>query len=201
MPPIRSFLAAIAAAGALAGCQQTAERPETIVLCNDAGCSEQPAGIETFDPSAAMPDEDPEGRLPALLAAAEADPRAAYDLGIRYMRGDGIRQNSYKALQWMREAAERGDLRAQGALGRLYLTGLEEMGADYNEAQKWLAMAGARGDREAARLAVEAQEMRAEEQRYQTALRRWREVYTGPYWYRSRYYGYWGDGYRRYRYY
>jgi TPR repeat protein len=58
------------------------------------------------------------------------DPRAAYDLGLKYFRGDGLRQDSYPALKWMREAAEHGNLKAQKVIGRVYLTGLEEMGPD-----------------------------------------------------------------------
>lgn len=189
---------------ALAGCQETtyAEGPAgpgTIELCNSQGCGTAPADIETFDPSTAVPPDDPNGILPVLVAEAERDPRAAFDLGMRYMRGDGIRQDSYQALKWMHDAAEMGDLRAQSALGRIYLTGLEEMGADYNEAQKWLSVAASRGDREAATLARSAQAKRAEEQEFQTAIRRWREVYTRTYWYDTGYYGYYGYGDYGYR--
>lgn len=196
----------VAGLAILAGCQETGPQavgpaPESVVLCNSGGCGVAPADIQTYDPASAVPDPDPEGRLPILIAEAEVDPRAAFDLSMRYMRGDGIRRNSWEAIKWMRDAAERGDLRAQGALGRLYLTGLEETGADYNEAQRWLSLAGSRGDREARRLAREAQDLRAEEQAFQTALRRWRQQYTYGYWYSSRYYGYWGAGYGRYRYY
>lgn len=190
---------AMGVAGMVAACQP-APRPETMVLCDAAGCAEVPADLQTYDPAAAVPDPDPEGRLPALLAAAEADPRGAHDLALRYLRGDGIRRDPYQALRWMRDAAERGDLRAQGALGRLYLTGLEEMGADYAEAETWLSLAASRGDREAARLAEEAAALRDEEQAYQTALRRWREVATIPSWYDSPYYGGWVRGPRGYGY-
>ncbi|MGD1923427.1 MAG: tetratricopeptide repeat protein [Paracoccaceae bacterium] len=148
-----------------------------------------------------MPNPDPEGRLASLTLAAESDPRAAFDLGLRFMRGDGLRQNSWEAIRWMRDAGERGDLRAQMALGRLYLTGLEETGADYNEAQRWLSMAASRGDKESAELLKEAEAGRADEQAFQTRLRRWRSLYTHPYWYRIRYYGYWTPAYRYYRFY
>jgi len=56
----------------------------------------------------------------------------------------------------MRDAAERGDLGAQKAVGRLYPTGLEEMGSDPREAEKSLSIAAGRGDTEAATLLVEA---------------------------------------------
>lgn len=187
--------------GALSACVEPAPPKDVVRICDSSGCSDRSSDSATFDPNAAVPDPDPEGRLPALLAAAESDPRAAFDLGIRYMRGDGLRQNSWEALRWMREAGERGDLRAQKALGRLYLTGLEEMGADYNEAQRWLSIAAGRGDRESAKLLKEAEAGREEEQTYQRRLVRWRGLYTRPFWYRIGYYGYWATGYRHYYFY
>jgi len=187
------WIAAAAALAALAGCQQTARGPgpETVVICDSTGCREQARGVRTHDPAEAVPPADPDGVLPVLEARAETDPRAAFDLGMRYMRGDGIRRDPWQALQWMRDAGERGELKAQAALGRLYLTGLEEMGADYNEAVRWLSMAADRGHGESAALLAEAEAARAEEQAYQTALRRWRQVHTRPYWYRTRYYHVW----------
>lgn len=195
-------LLGLALGGLLCACQTTSQENANLVeICDSTGCRVQDKDLVTYNPSQAVPDPDPEGRLPALLAQAELDPRAAFDLGIRYMRGDGIRQNSWEAIKWMRDAAERGELRAQSALGRLYLTGLEETGADYNEAHRWLSIASSRGDREASKLLKEAEAARANEQRYQTALNRWRGVYTRPYWWRARYYGYWGPRYRVYHYY
>lgn len=185
----------------LLGCQTTSGTPEVVEVCDSSGCRLQQKDVVTYDPNSAVPDPDPEGRLPALIAQAELDPRGAFDLGIRYMRGDGIRQNSWEAIKWMRNAGERGDLRAQSALGRLYLTGLEETGADYNEAQRWLSQAAAGGDREAVELLKEAEANRAEEQAFQDLQRRYRQLYTQPYWYRSQYYGYWGSNYRYHTYY
>ncbi|MEM7177391.1 MAG: sel1 repeat family protein [Pseudomonadota bacterium] len=185
----------------LGACEASNPSPDVVEVCDSSGCRLQSKDAITYDPNSAVPDPDPEGRLPALEAQAEADPRGAYDLGMRYMRGDGLRQNSYEAIQWMRDAAERGNLKAQSALGRLYLTGLEEMGADYNEAQRWLSIASSRGDREAGELLKKAEAGRANEQYYQDQLRYWRDYYTRPYWYSSRYYGYWAPGYRYYYWY
>ncbi|AGK49142.1 putative sel1-like repeat protein [Burkholderia thailandensis MSMB121] len=50
-------------------------------------------------------------RIAALKERAKTEPKAVYDLGLRYFRGDGVRQDSYQAL------------------GVFYLFGLEEMGA------------------------------------------------------------------------
>lgn len=186
---------------ALLACVQPAPVKGTAEICDSTGCSQRSTDSGTFDPSNAVPNPDPEGRLPALEAAAAADPRAAFDLGIRYMRGDGLRQNSWQAIRWMREAGERGELRAQKALGRLYLTGLEETGADYNEAQRWLSIAAGRGDAESRKLLEEAEAKRSETNYTDTYLYDWRRIYTRPFWYNIAYYGYWTPRYRYYRFY
>jgi len=107
---------------------------ETIRICDENGCVERPRDYSSYDSSKEFPDEDPDGRIAALKALGEKDARAAYDLGLRFFRGDGIPQDSYQALIWMRKAAKSGDLDAQKALGGLYLTGLEETGPDPNGA-------------------------------------------------------------------
>ncbi|MCI5208718.1 MAG: sel1 repeat family protein, partial [Candidatus Electrothrix sp. ATG2] len=103
----------------------------------------------------------------------------------RFFRGDGVRQDSYQAIKWMRDAAERGDLEAQKALGRFYLTGLEEMGPDPQEAEKWLKIAVSRGDKESEKLLKEASEARKRENDYH----RWRSHWQ------PRFYRYWHSGY------
>ena len=133
--------------------------------------------------------------MSALQSLARKDPRAAYDLGLRLFRGDGVRQDSYQALQWMRDAAERGDLEAQKAVGRLYLTGLEEMGSDPREAEKWLGIAAGRGDEEAKKLLAEARILKRSEFEYRRWVDHWRGVFYG-YWYNGYpYRAYWRHGY------
>jgi TPR repeat protein len=168
-------------------------------ICDSKGCSDRPADSATYDSTEFFPDEDPDGRVAALEAETKKDPRASYDLGLRFFRGDGVPQDSYRALQWMRDAAERGDLDAQKAVGRFYLTGLEEMGPDPREAQRWLSIAAARGDQEAAQLLAEAEEARRSEENYYRWRQRWQ-----PLFYRSWYYDYpyrlhWNGGYWYYR--
>lgn len=178
----------------LTACMQSAPQKTTMRVCDSKGCSDRPVGSASYDPSSAVPDEDPEGRIPALEELARKDPRAAYDLGLRYFRGDGIRQNSYKALQWMRDAAERGDLDAQKAVGRFYLTGLEEMGSDPQEAEKWLNIAAGRGDKEAEKLLAEARKARKNKDAYYHWASRWRPVFY-RYWYTGYpYKWYWRNG-------
>jgi len=131
----------------------------------------------------------------ALQQLAEKSPKAAYDLGLRYFRGDGVRQNSYQSMRWLRRAAEAGDVQAQRALGSIYLLGLEEMGADPQAAEKWFRLAADQADEEALRLLPSAQEaVRAQRQSseayYQWQLR-WRELYVKSLSSGYRYYGYW----------
>ena len=177
---------------ALAACAQTPvaapDQTALIRICDDQGCSDRPRNSATFD---ATRDDNPEEtrRLAALTTLAEKDPRAAYDLGLRFFRGDGVTQNSYQAIQWMRRAGERGDLKAQAALGRFYLMGLEEMGSDPQEAEKWLALAAVRGDKESARLLGEAS---AAKKRNQAEYQAWVNLR------RNAWYGYWYSGYPYY---
>ena len=168
-----------------AGCADNGSKPELVRICDSSGCADRPADSYTYKPSEVMPDEDPDGRIAALEVLAKEDPRAAYDLGLRLFRGDGVPRNSYRALQWMRDAAERGDLEAQKAVGRLYLTGLEEMGSDPREAEKWLTLAASRGDKEAEQLLAEATEARKSDDVYYKWSNRWR----------TRFYGYWHHTY------
>ena len=180
----------------LGACTQPPQK-DTVRICDADGCNERPRGYAGADHSNA-PDED-DGRAAALEALAEKDPRAAYDLGLRYFRGDGVRQDSYKALTWMRSAAERGHLEAQKALGRFYLTGLEEMGSDPREAEKWLSIAASRGDAESGRLLAEAGAARKSDEDYWKWQQRWRGVFYDHWYRRYPYLGHWRNGYWYYR--
>ncbi len=164
--PIRNpALLALLASAAVAMAQRVAAQPPapTVRICDNSGCSDRPRDSATFDPLA---DDNPEEtrRIQALSDIAAKDPRAAYDLGMRYLRGDGVKRDGSTGIHWLREAGDRGDLRAQAALGHLYLAGLEEMGSDPAEAEKWLSLAAERGDKESARLLPEAQKAKRDEQ-------------------------------------
>lgn len=172
--------------GVLSLAAQAAEPSPTVRICDASGCSERDRGSSTFQVEA----EDPamEQRTLGLVELARDDPRAAWDLGLRYFRGDGVRRDSHLALKWMRDAAERGNSDAQLAVGRFYLLGLEEMGSDPAEAESWLTMAAAKGNKEAKKLLAEAQKAKTSEQ---TAYQ-WREAH------RKTWSGYWTTGYRYY---
>ena len=150
-------------------------------ICDDSGCADRPKDYASFDPNSAAPEEDSE-MIAALEELAAQDPRAAYDLALRFFRGDGVRQDTYRALKWMRDAAERGEFHAQKALGRIYLTGLGEMGADPGEAEKWLSITASRGDREGQELLREATAARQSQQDMFLWYNRWHPIFRN-YWY------------------
>ncbi|WP_322067263.1 tetratricopeptide repeat protein [Burkholderia ubonensis] len=179
----------------LAACAQDPSAISNAVrICDDTGCSYRPKDQVSYQKRDDSEDrEDP--RIVSLKQAAKTQPKAAYDLGLRYFRGDGVRQDSYQALKWMRDAAERGDLQAQKALGSFYLFGLEEMGADPREADKWLSIAAGRGDKESKKLLELARKAKKEDEEDWKWRTQWRDVYYG-YWYSGYpYYGVWNQTY------
>ncbi|MEM6486815.1 MAG: sel1 repeat family protein [Pseudomonadota bacterium] len=152
-----------AAVLALAGCETSGGfQGETVRICDQQGCFDAPRGYSSFDPSQNAPDPDPNGILPGLLEAAAADPHEAFHLGRRFMLGDGIRQNPFQGLQYIRDAAERGDVPAQATLGRIYYYGYLELGSDWNEAERWLMIAARGGHRSSQRLLTRIQEQKEE---------------------------------------
>ncbi|RQU76267.1 sel1 repeat family protein [Burkholderia cenocepacia] len=179
----------------LAACaQDPSVTAGTVRICDDTGCSYRPKDQVSYQKGDDAEDRD-EPRIAALKQTAKTQPKAAYDLGLRYFRGDGVRQDSYQALKWMREAAERGDLNAQKALGSFYLFGLEEMGSDAREAEKWLSIAAGRGDKESKKLLDLARKAKKEDEEDWKWRTQWRDVYYG-YWYSGYpYYGVWQQTY------
>jgi TPR repeat protein len=163
-------------------------------ICDDTGCSYRPKdaiSTETVDHDAAP--EDP--GIARLKQIAQNQPKAAYDLGLRYFRGDGVQQDSYQALVWMRKAGERGNLQAQKALGGFYLFGLEEMGPDPQEAEKWLLMAVGQGDKGSKKLLEQARAAKKSDQEDFKWRAYWRPIYY-RYWYSGYpYYGVWRQTY------
>lgn len=62
-------------------------------------------------------------------------------LGLMYLSGDGVKQNTSLALTWTRKAAERGAPAAQLLLGRLYSAGGNLVPLDNAEAYYWDSIA------------------------------------------------------------
>lgn len=175
----------------LVGCATTEPMPQEIGrVCNSNGCSETNLHTGTPETKAGLTPQQ-QAQKDQLVALAEQEPSAAYDLALRYLRGDGVVQNDYEFVQWLRNAGKRGHENAQKALGRLYLVGLSEMGSDANEAVKWLTITASRGDKESQKLLPKARQM----QKVQRANYRWQKYYQEyyhPYWYTNlRYNWYW----------
>ena len=182
----------------LAGCatqkqtpeEQIAPRQDTVRICDSSGCSDRSRDSATFQGTPVDPEA--ERRLQALTALAENNPKAAYDLGLRLLRGDGVERNSYQAMQWMRKAGDGGHTEAQFALGRLYLMGFEEMGSAPQEAEAWLTRSAANGHKGAKALLPDAQAAKKNEQ----AAYRVREAHRKSWgaWYSGHpYYWVWGS--------
>ena len=84
----------------------------------------------------------------------EMSSQEAFDLAVRYMRGDGVEADETKAFQLAQEAAKHGYIQAQQYLGMLYLVGPGkyykgmEAAPDYQESARWYQMAAEQGDAE-----------------------------------------------------
>jgi len=77
-------------------------------------------------------------------AETASDPAAQYDLGVAYLRGDGVAQDDRKAVQWFRKAAKQGYAPAQNRLGICYLRG-QGVKRDTAEAVRWYRRAAEQG--------------------------------------------------------
>ncbi len=182
------FLARFFRVVPLGMCIGLAACSERMVMVCDPECSLRPISQVNQELREIFEDDD---RMIMLESVAAQDPRAAYDLALRYFRGDGVTRNNNQAVSWMRVAAEHGDLEAQKALGHLYMTGLEGIGRDPAEAHAWLLLAASRGDTESQQLLAEAEIAKRSNEEEFKWLNRWRPIiYT---WWQSEYayYGTW----------
>lgn len=124
------------------------------------------------------------------VAAENGVPEAQYNLGLMHYRGEGVPRQLHEALRWMRQAATNGHVPAQRAVGQLYVTGLDTVGQDFQEARTWLASAASQGDRESQRLLTELDRAMVADRGY---VRRFRLLspHTAGYWGSAPYAGYW----------
>ncbi len=84
--------------------------------------------------------------LTELTEAAEnGDSKAQFDLGNRYLYGDGVVADSFAAARWFQSAAEQGNNNAQYNLGVMYMQGTGVM-ADNQTAVEWFNKAADLGD-------------------------------------------------------
>jgi len=88
-------------------------------------------------------------QLVKVKTAAEAgDREAMFNLGNRYMEGDGVGKDPAEGVRWLRKAAEAGQTGAMFNLGLLYVNG-EGVAKDPAEAVRWYKKAADLGDTDA----------------------------------------------------
>jgi hypothetical protein len=119
---------------------------------------------------AGVPRDRAEGARWLNVAAEGGVAEAQYNLAVMLLRGEGVPRELHRGLTLMRQAASNGNAPAQKAVGRIYMTGLDTMGQDLDEAKTWLRPVAARGDRDAARWLAEIERAEREERDFQRAL-------------------------------
>ena len=73
---------------------------------------------------------------------------AQYQLGVRYIQGDGVPKDAGQAAIWLRKAADRGHATAQAYLGFMYANG-EGVAEDDGQAASWYRKAAEQGHADA----------------------------------------------------
>jgi TPR repeat protein len=73
------------------------------------------------------------------------EPRAQYDLGLMYDKGQGVPQNDAEAMRWYERAAEQGEPRAQYNLGLMHLNG-QGVPPDVVKAYFWVSLSASQGN-------------------------------------------------------
>jgi len=85
------------------------------------------------------------GPEPLVLAATKGDPKALFELGMRYSNGKAVKRDMVKSAKWFEHAAEAGFAPAQYSIGSLYEKGI---GVEKNvkTAASWYEKASAQGN-------------------------------------------------------
>jgi hypothetical protein len=81
-------------------------------------------------------------------SAEQGDAKAQAKLGLCYVKGSGVTQDSAEAVKWFRKAADQGYARAQYDLGVCYWNG-SGVTRDRAEAVRWFRKAADQGDAKA----------------------------------------------------
>lgn len=123
---------------------------EELFLGEPAGANESPEEIFAANPApnphhAILPEvEGKETFADLKIRAEQGDAEAQYNLGRRYLLGEGVEKNPAEAVKWWRKAAEQGLAEAQFRLGGCYDRG-EGVPKDELEAVKWIRKAAEQG--------------------------------------------------------
>lgn len=85
------------------------------------GAAAAPAAVTATPVPARPADPDREQRIINFQRqnAASGNPSAQYDLGMRYLRGNGVEQDDAQAAEWLKLAAQNGNGRAKKELAAL----------------------------------------------------------------------------------
>ncbi|MDR6954470.1 localization factor PodJL [Ancylobacter sp. 3268] len=109
-------------------------------------------GSSSLDGSGSVPGGVP-GDLPngigsqgLRVAALGGDPAAAYEVGHRYMEGEGVAPSAQRAAQWFGFAAARGSIPAAYRLGALHEKGAEGVPRDLPRARRLYEAAAGGGN-------------------------------------------------------
>ena len=77
--------------------------------------------------------------------AKKGDANAQNNLGLMYVKGQGVEQDFKEAVKWYQKAADQGNAKAQSNLGVYYYTG-QGGEQDFKEALKWCRKAADQGN-------------------------------------------------------
>lgn len=118
-----------------------------IVSGNPTAAQDTPPDDLEPQQSSAAPDHQPPARPIATLhaAAADNDVAAQFELGARYLHGDGVAVDNFEALRWFKLAADSGNASAQYNIAVMYLNGIGVI-RDPEEAVSWFLAAAENGD-------------------------------------------------------
>ena len=70
--------------------------------------------------------------------------KAQHNLGLVYLKGQGVKKNCKKAVYWWKKSAEQGDAKSQNGLGVLYGNG-QCVKKDYKKSIYWHAKSAKQG--------------------------------------------------------
>jgi TonB family protein len=78
-------------------------------------------------------------------AAARGDASAQVELGLFYIRGDGVAKDSAQGVTWIRKAADQGDAMGQHLLGMFYQSDVGVVPQDLAQGAAWFRKAAEQG--------------------------------------------------------
>ena len=96
-----------------------------------------------------MTGEDKKTFQELMKSAEQGDAEAQNSLGLMYNNGEGVTQDSEKAVEWFKKATEQGHAEAQFFLGTMCFTGEGGLKGNKEEGVKWIKKSAEQGHAEA----------------------------------------------------